>query len=206
VSRVTGIGADAGPHPTTRASAAFAALLRRLRGDDDAGVAYERLRSRLIRYFRLHVPAEADELADVAIDRLARRVDEGVEVANVPLYALGIARLVLLEARARYARRQLAESDPTGWPDDEDPDTAESHALDERAATALVACLDEAGEAARSMIVDYYAADGGERIRVRKRLADELGVSINALRNRALRLREALEACMRKRLLRTTPA
>jgi len=202
MSESAGIGADTASPPRARASAAFTALLHRLRGDDDAGIAYERLRSRLIRYFRGHVPAEADELADVAIDRLARRVDEGVDVANVPMYALGIARLVLLEARARYARQQLAEADPTAWPEAEDADSAESRSLDEQATAALVACLDEAGNEARTMIVGYYAADGAERIRVRKRLADQSGISVNALRNRALRLRDALEACVRKRLQR----
>ena len=48
--------------------------------------------------------------------------------------------------------------------------------------------------------LDYYGADGAERIATRQRLAGERGISINALRNRALRLREALEDCVRKRL------
>lgn len=186
--------------PRVPGSAAFAALLRRLRGDDDAGVAYETLRRRLIRFFRLHVPAEADELSDTTLDRLARRVDEGVEVANVPLYALGIARLVLLEARARYARQQLAESDPTAWPEQDDSDAEEATLLQKRAVSALAACLDRVDAAARGMILDYYAADGSERIGRRQHLANELGVSLNALRNRALRLREALEDCVRARL------
>jgi DNA-directed RNA polymerase specialized sigma24 family protein len=187
-------------------SAAFAALLRRLRGDDDAGVAYEILRRRLIRFFRLHVPAEADELSDTTIDRLARRVDEGVQIANVPLYALGIARLVLLEARARHARQQLAEADPTAWPEAEDADAAETHELQQRATSALSACLDRIDAAARRMILDYYAAHGSGRIRGRQDLASELGVSLNALRNRALRLREALEICVRARLGREAGA
>lgn len=185
--------------PRVPGSAAFAALLRRLRGDEDAGIAYEALRRRLIRYFRLHVPAEADELSDTTLDRLARRVDEGVEVANVPLYALGIARLVLLEARARYARQQLAEADPTAWPE-EDSDAEETTQLQQRAVSALSACLDRVDTAARGMILDYYAADGSERISRRQHLANELGVSLNALRNRALRLRDALEDCIRTRL------
>jgi DNA-directed RNA polymerase specialized sigma24 family protein len=202
---------DSGESAATAGSAvagsnAFASLLLRLRGDDEAGVAYEVLRRRLTRYFRLHVPAEADELADIAIDRLARRVDEGVTVDNVALYALGIARLVLLEARARHARQQLAEADPTAWPEIEDADAAQARMLDERATTALSACLDEAGSSARAMILHYYAADGGERIRMRQQLARTLGISVNALRNRALRLRDALEDCVRDRLDRDAPS
>jgi DNA-directed RNA polymerase specialized sigma24 family protein len=191
---------DAALSPSASGSAAFAALLRRLRGDDDAGLAYEALRRRLIRYFRLHLPAEADELADTSIDRLARRVDEGVEIANVALYALGIARLVLLEARARYARHQVAEADPTLWPAADDAEAMQERVRDEHAMSALSACLEAAGATARVLILDYYGADGGERIRQRQGLAHALGISVNALRNRALRLRDALEECVRSRL------
>jgi DNA-directed RNA polymerase specialized sigma24 family protein len=193
-------------NPAVASSGAFAALLLRLRGDVDAGVAYEALRARLIRYFRVHDPVEAEELADASIDRLARRVDEGVEIVSVPMYALGIARLVLLEARARHARRQLAEADPTAWPDADDAEAAESRAGEEHAIAALGACLDEAGATARTLILGYYAADGGgERIRLRQRLAAELGIKLNALRNRAQRLRDALEDCVRTRLQRAGP-
>ena len=177
--------------------APFGALLQRLGGDGAEGPAYETLRGRLIRFFRIYAPAEADELADVTLDRLARKIHEGTEVVNVPLYALGIARMVLHETRARGARRRVLEADPTLIPDEDDAPAA---AEVESALAALSECLDAAGGEARTLILDYYGADGAERIATRQRLAGARGISLNALRNRALRLREALEDCVRARL------
>jgi DNA-directed RNA polymerase specialized sigma24 family protein len=186
---------DGSATETTRTP--FDALLRRLGRDGTEGPAYETLRRRLIRFFRVYAPGEADELADVSLDRLARKIHEGTEVVNVPLYALGIARMVLHEARARGARRRNAEADPTLVPDEQD---AQATGELEAALAALSACLDAAGAEPRALILDYYGADGAERIATRQRLAGERGISINALRNRALRLREALEDCVRRRL------
>jgi len=178
------------------ADGAFAALLARLAADGGDAGAYESLRRRLIQFFRLHVPADPDDLADVVLDRLARRIHEGTDVASVPSYALGIARMVLHEARAKSARRHLAETDPTLVPDDEAADDASDL---EPVLAALRACLDAAGTSARELILTYYGGDGSARIATRKRLADACGISLNALRNRALRLRDALEECVRKR-------
>ena len=175
---------------------AFGALLSRLAADGSDAAAYEALRRRLIQFFRMHVPADADDLADVVLDRLARRIHEGIDVASVPSYALGIARMVLHEARAKSARRHLAEADPTLVPDEDGADDA--HDL-EGVLAALRACLDAAGMGARQLILSYYGGDGSVRIATRKRLADEHDISLNALRNRALRLRDALEQCVRRR-------
>lgn len=175
---------------------ALAALVARLRADGAGGSGYESLRRRLIRYFRLHDPARAEELADVVFERLARKIHAGTEIASVPSYALGVARMVLRETRAQDARRRVAEADPT-FPAEIDPDeTAQREAV----AAALGTCLDEAGAASRRLILAYYAADGAERIAIRQRLADAAAISLNALRNRALRLRAALEDCVRRRL------
>jgi DNA-directed RNA polymerase specialized sigma24 family protein len=176
--------------------AAFGALLQRLSADGGDATSYEALRRRLILFFRLHVPAEAEDLADVVLDRLARRIHEGIDVASVPSYALGIARLVLHEERARAVRRRLAEADPTLAPDE---DAADDAAEQESVLAALRGCLDAAGATARQLILTYYGGDGAVRIATRRRLADTCGISLNALRNRALRLRDALEDCVRKR-------
>ncbi|HEY6986138.1 MAG TPA: hypothetical protein VH375_08650 [Rhodanobacteraceae bacterium] len=174
----------------------FDALLRRLAADGSEAVAYESLRRRLIQFFRLHDSSAADDLADTALDRLARRIHEGTEVVSVPSYTLGIARMVLHEARARAARQHLAEADPTFVPERED---AEETASAETVLAALRACLDAAGDTARQLILTYYGDGAAGRIATRQKLAAECGISLNALRNRALRLRESLETCVRSR-------
>lgn len=179
-------------------------LLDRLAADGEPAAAYESLRRRLILYFRQSLPVEAETLADTALDRLARRLGEGVAVANVAAYAQGIARLVLLEAQAQAAREQrvqrLESAAATGGAEADDELEAR------RLSDALEACLQGLDAPGRGLLLEYYGAgDGGERIRARQRLAQRLGISTHALRNRALRLRAALEACLRRRLREPWP-
>ena len=46
------------------------------------------------------------------------------------------------------------------------------------------------------MIERYYAADKQAKIDLRKRIAEEFGISLGTLRLRALRIREKLQACI----------
>jgi DNA-directed RNA polymerase specialized sigma24 family protein len=184
----------------------FAALLQFLSRQGERGeTVYERLRARLIAFLRMHLPAQADELADLTLDRLARRIHGGTAIQNVHSYALGIARLVLLEARARFQRDRSGfeeaaylQQTEAGAVDTLNPDR---EALDREAIdAALSGCLERLGSAASALILEYYANSGATRIEARRLLAERLGLSINALRNRALRLRAALETCVREKL------
>ncbi|MDR3416864.1 MAG: hypothetical protein P4L83_11820 [Nevskia sp.] len=176
----------------------FAALLKRLESEGvPAALSYEQLRRRLIVYFRLHLPAEAEALADVTFDRMARRLEEGVPVREIRHYALGVARLVCLEARAREQRSRDAFADPALLPDNVATETdAEVDAVQ----AALAACLQTLPARNRDLILAYYSGDGAQRRRVRQSLAAEARLSLNALRNKALRIREALEQCVLERL------
>ena len=176
---------------------AFNALLERLSEEGPSPqVVYETLRKRLISYLRLHVPAQADALADEALDRMARRVHEGTPVQNVYLYALGIARLLVRESRTRMTREDIAARDATLFKDDA-IDVATREALD----AALRSCMQGLPAGGAELIVEYYSAGSGAiRIEHRRQIAERLGVGLNALRNRALRLRDMLESCIRQRL------
>lgn len=178
----------------------FRALLARLAEEGEPGeVVYERLRKRLITHLRLHVAAEAHNLADVALDRMARRIGEGTAVDNVYLYALGIARLLVHEFHARAAREQRALREIASN-EDETHDFESSQDADE-AARALSECMERLGKAGVDLIMEYYAAgDGSARIKHRRRMAARLGIQMNALRNRVLRLRELLERCAYEKL------
>ena len=70
---------------------------------------------------------------------------------------------------------------------------------DEELADALEACLATLPAGARDLLARYYSADGRKRIALRQQMAEEMGMELNALRNRALRLRERLEECVQKR-------
>jgi len=145
---------------------------------------YEALRWRLVRLFTWERCGEPEALADEALDRLARRVTEGEAIERLESYLFGIARMLLREEAARavrqrtklaeFSREQMRLSLPA------------SDELAER----LRRCLESLEPEQRRIVLAYY--DGSPR----ERLASELGLQLNALRNRALRLREKLEKCV----------
>lgn len=172
---------------------AFARLLARLDPDRSrAGDRYEDLRRTLVRFFEWRGAPFPDEHADDTFDRVARRLAEGVEISNVGAYCYEVARLVYLESlkgpRARHAPLEGAE-----------PPAIED-AAEARTAEARMACLDQCLASlppdSRELIITYYRDDGRDRINVRKALAARLGVRLDALANRAQRLRDKLERCV----------
>jgi DNA-directed RNA polymerase specialized sigma24 family protein len=178
------------------ASDAFHVLLERLAVTDAGGLGYERLRSRLVAFFRYRFAAQAEALADQALDRLARRLSDGTPVESLESYALGIARLLVLEEENRQRKERLGAVEAARH--------LELHRVDgeaDAAIPALRACLASLGEEGASFILDYYGAeDGAGRIERRQRMAAASGLTLNALRNRALRMRLSLEKCVRGRL------
>lgn len=171
---------------------AFATLLSRLGPDaEQAGVAYEHLRRALLSFFEWRGAATPEECADETLDRLARRLDEGTAVEDLGRFARGIARLVLLEHWRRSDARSVSlDGLPTGHPAAPEPP-------DETLSECLGRCLDDLAPESRELILEYYVAEGSDRIDARRRLARRLGVSESALRNRAQRLRDRLERCLR---------
>jgi len=176
------------------------ALLDALQTSDaDAGSAYEQLRGKLERFFRWNGCRAAEVLADQAMDRLAGRLAEDSSVITDPArFALGIARMMVYEDRIRESRETKAHA---GFASETQhaPDGAE-----QARAEALDRCLNALPPQSRRLIDRYYTGDAGERIRNRQQIAAELGLDLNALRNRALRLRKQLANCVERRLGDTT--
>jgi DNA-directed RNA polymerase specialized sigma24 family protein len=93
---------------------AVASLLARLGPDAErAGSAYEHLRRTLMSFFAWRGAATPEDCADETLDRLAARLDDGVAVEDVPRFARGIARMVLLE---RWRRPERAAFRSRSWP------------------------------------------------------------------------------------------
>jgi DNA-directed RNA polymerase specialized sigma24 family protein len=168
--------------------ASFEALLGALHADrNEAGAVYERLRQRVVRFFTLHGISFPDDLADQAIDRLARRLKEGEVVRNLPAYLAGIARLILREERSKAQRQEenLGRAVPAQAPSSQP----------EPAWDTIEHCLQLLPPGSRDLIQQYYSAAGRGRSENRSRMSKELGISLNALRNRALRIRRELQKC-----------
>ena len=179
---------------------AFASLLTRLGPDAErAGSAYEHLRRALVSFFAWRGAATPEECADETLDRLAKRLDEGVAVENVATFARGIARLVLLEHWRRPDARVVPLEEESSRHLTAEP------LSDDALAECLHRCLGELAPDSRGLIVGYYGAEGRSRIDTRKRMAQALGISESALRNRAQRLRDSLESCITRSLAAVGP-
>jgi DNA-directed RNA polymerase specialized sigma24 family protein len=174
-------------------ASALQRLLARLDADPaKAAEAFETLRLGLTRFFDWRGAHFPDECADEALNRLARRLDERADVADLRGFALGIARLVLLErARSPQTRHDELDEQRVGPAPVPEPDR--SPALHD----CLDACLAELPPEARALILDYYRDERRGKIDRRARLASELGLTANALRSRAQRVRDRLERCVR---------
>jgi DNA-directed RNA polymerase specialized sigma24 family protein len=57
-------------------------------------------------------------------------------------------------------------------------------------------CLQQLSAENRELIIQYYQGEKAVKIQNRKQLIERLGIPINTLRMRALRLRQTLQACV----------
>lgn len=173
---------------------AFDKLLARMDADVElAGEKYLLARRNLVRFFEGRCCRFAEEHADETINRVARRLAEGQEIHNLNGYLYGVARLVLLEVLGNREKEQQALKEMSLRIVRPDPD--ETDETDQRF-DCLTRCLNKLPDRGRELIVEYYQCEKGSKIENRQRLAAGLGIPLNALRSRAVRLREKLEACM----------
>jgi DNA-directed RNA polymerase specialized sigma24 family protein len=189
--------------PTGISAEAFARLLAHLDADRArAGERYEDLRRTLLRFFEWRGAPFPDQHADESLDRVARRLAEGVEIKNIGAYCHVVARLVFLETLKGPDSRRAAI---------EPSDVAAAPALAEEAATreARLVCLDECLRSlpaeSSSLIVEYYRDDKRGRVEGRRAQAERLGIKSEALANRAQRLRNKLEQCVKACINRASP-
>ena len=111
---------------------------------------------------------------------------------DVRSYALGIARLVLLEWQRRPATLSSAD-----LPEIADLSAPVSRDLeDEPLRTCFDRCLAALPADSRTLVLEYYVAERRAKIDNRRRLAQTFGVSESALRNRVQRVRDRLERCV----------
>lgn len=171
---------------------AFDKLLITLGGDRDSGSEkYLEIRTNLTRFFEWRGCSFPEDHADETINRLAKKIDEGEEILNPAGYAMGVARLVLLEILKGRQKEQSALNEIGAASDVYVEPDGEEDRLE-----CLRKCLQTLSPDNRELILQYYHGEKGEKIQNRKKLLERLGVPVNTLRMRALRLRERLQSCV----------
>jgi DNA-directed RNA polymerase specialized sigma24 family protein len=175
----------------------FAKLLECLDPDRElAGEKYENLRRTLIRYFEWRGVVFPEEHTDEVFNRVIHKLSEGVEIKNAGGYCHEVARLIFLEStRGIESRQQSLDSveHPAA------PAKYSSDEIDER--ETRLDCLEEClraipTESAR-LILEYYDYDERGQVERRREMAGRLGLRREALANRAQRVRDKLEDCVR---------
>ena len=166
----------------------FDALLGWLHPDrEQAGQRYEVIRSGLIRMFVSKGLSDAEHYADVAIDRVIKRLPEiqSGYVGDPARYFHGVARNIVMEAGRR--REVATEVLPLG-------STSEPPKSD--TSECLTKCLQQLPRAKQEFILDYHLYQGREKVAHHRQMANELAISEGALRTRAHHLRVNLEKCV----------
>ena len=167
---------------------AFDKLLTWLDPDrDQAGKKYEDIRLRLIKIFTCRGCTEAENLADETINRVTRKVQTLAEdyTGDPALYFYGVAQKIYLE----YLRRKPTPALPPPSPlENSDEVEVEYDCLEQ--------CMQHLTPDNRELVLQYYREEKQAKINHRKRLAEQLGIALNALRIRAHRIRLTLQQCV----------
>ncbi|HEU4796726.1 MAG TPA: hypothetical protein VFT02_13920 [Pyrinomonadaceae bacterium] len=169
----------------------FDALLEWLDPNREAAaLRYEVIRGGLIRMFVSKGLVDAEFYADVTVDRVIKRLPEirNTYVDHPAKYFHGVARNIVREA----SRRKEIATDfvPECLP----PRKVANSEL----AQCLGKCLHALSKEKYDLIYDYYVYDGHEKVNSHRQMAEELSISIGALRTRAHHVRATLENCVRK--------
>ena len=159
---------------------------------DSGGKKYLEIRSHLTRFFEWRGCPFPEDHADETINRVAKRVAEGEQIQNPSGYAMGVARLLLLEILKGRQREQVAlnEIANTSSETTDDKDDGEERLV------CLRGCLSGLSADNQLLITEYYEGEKGGKIQNRKKLVEKLGIPVNTLRMRALRLRDRLQVCV----------
>lgn len=177
---------------------AFDKLLLSLGGDRESGSEkYLEIRSNLTRFFEWRGCPFPEDHADETFNRVAKKIAEGEEILNPSGYAMGVARLLLLEIIKSRQREQSALNElgtaSEAYTESDD---------DESRLTCLRNCLLTLSPDNRKLILQYYQGEKSDKIQNRKKLMERLGIPVNTMRMRALRLRERLQDCVEECLSR----
>ena len=161
--------------------------------DEDKQVAAEKYKSihhRLVQIFSSRDAFPADELADKTIDRAIQKIDYLIEEyqGEPALYFYAVANKIFLEHLRKPKTEPLSDNLlETEW-EDENKSFYEC----------LNRCLHTLLPEQRELIVEYFQYEKQTKADHHKRMAQKLGLDVNAIRTRVYRIRISMEKCVEK--------
>lgn len=164
-----------------------------------AAAMYVQLRHDLAKIFQWRGCSDPESLTDEVFDRVAKKVHEvrPTYVGDPRLYFRAVAKNLVKEdikkRTARLSLEDIAVKHPVTQPVSETEDETEAD-LDD----CLELCLGELSPEKRDLIRAYYAEEKQAKIDNRSELARQLGISVETLRVKVLRIRKSLEKCIER--------
>jgi RNA polymerase sigma factor (sigma-70 family) len=161
---------------------------------ESAAERYERVRQKLLHYFRRHGVSDPLSLADEVIIRITGKVEQlaPTYVGNPEHYFLAVARNVLAEQWRQPAQVELPDDLPA-------PGTSEASATKELLLQSLEQCWAHLTPQEQNILLRYYVEAPSHVVaESREQLARELGLTLNALRVMTHRLRGKLRHCIER--------
>jgi len=157
---------------------------------DVAGREYERLRQKLIIIFNSRGCAVSEDLADETFNRVMRRLPgmiSSYKGAPAP-YIYKTAHHVYLD----YVKNVWTPI-PEHLPDIRQPEKNDD---DEMTYQCLDQCIQQLSPNNRELVLNYYRDEKQAKIDHRKKIAESLGIELNAMRIRLYRVRKTLRQCI----------
>jgi len=150
-----------------------------------AGKRWTVVRTKLVYFFAGRGCCDAEALADLTMTRAAAKISDYADTweGDRTRYFYGFAKNVFKES---------VKPEPSSLPM---PEPEPSH-LKETRYNCLTACMNKLTPRARRLALCYYREEKAEKIECRKRLADEIGKSLNGLRIEMHRIRKTLRRCV----------
>jgi len=159
---------------------------------DAAGRRLNVIQTRLIQIFVSRGCIDAESLADEVSNRVAVRIDSCVTKYSDPLRCcLGFLDNVHFEYLRDQRKMLNAKEPPKPRPSDEL----------EKEDQCLKRCLGDLETPEHDLFVRYFEGEKRARIDARRKLAEELKLTANALRIQAHRVRKRLRGCMEECLV-----
>jgi RNA polymerase sigma factor (sigma-70 family) len=161
-----------------------------------AATMYVQLRHDLARIFTFRGCTDPEGLTDQVFDRVAKKVDavRPTYVGDPRLYFRAVANNLVKED-LKKAKTLVSLEEPE-LREPATPVRGEDDA--EEMEECLHSCLRKLSAEKRKLIVDYYAKEKQAKIDNRSALAQQFGISVEALRVKVYRIRVSLQECMER--------
>src|SRR5262249_23178433 len=185
---------------------AFDRMLAKLHPDRErAGEQYEKIRQKLVKLFEWRGCLHAEECADETFNRVAQKICEGTSIWTEDPYSYfhGVAINVLREYwRSAEQTAKTLEEMAQIQDLSTDPEDLLLREIEQKKKDSLLECLNRCLQKlppdSLHLITRYHQGEETSDKVSRKKLAQSLGIPLNALRIRAYRIRSAIEECVEK--------